>query len=252
MRNLCCVSVLLLLFSGVLLSCGASGPERIADEFTELLGEPASEQNIEKANTFLKNNLVRLNKEQAGELLLLWEEYALNFDNGSVDYERLAAEYAAEIPDYLRELFAYKAVEQEQPIIFDATLQIGRRELIERTLALEDFMKAHDDAQMIRDDALWLYKRYVNAVLMGASNSPVFDYETHKFSQELLDLYDEVMSARPDSALATVLTEYETYLAEREYVLEYDQKEESAKFFETCSRLVTEAEQRVYGAEQTH
>jgi hypothetical protein len=36
------------------------------------------------------------------------------------------------------------------------------------------------------------------------------------------------------------------------YILEYDQKEESAKFFETCGRLVAEAERRLYGAEQTH
>jgi hypothetical protein len=48
--------------------------------------------------------------------------------------------------------------------------------------------------------------------------------------------------------LAAVLSEYEVYLEELGYVLEYDQKEESAKFFETCSRLVSEAELRVYGA----
>ncbi|MDR2088449.1 MAG: hypothetical protein LBP73_03730, partial [Clostridiales Family XIII bacterium] len=61
-----------------------------------------------------------------------------------------------------------------------------------------------------------------------------------------------VIAERPDSTLAAVLTEYEAYLAELGYALEYDQKEESAKFFETCNRLVSEAERRVYGAEQTH
>jgi hypothetical protein len=218
----------------------------------EILSEPASEQSIEKANDFLKDSLTRLNEEQAGELLLLWEEYALNYDNESIDYERLIAEYAAEIPDYLTELFEYKAVEQRRPIIFDATLRVGWRELVSRTLALEDFIEAQSEHPAIRDEALWLYKRYVNALLMGASNSPVFDYATHEFSRDLLSQYDTVLSAHPDSALAAVLTEYKAYLAELEYVLEYDQKEESAKFFETCSRLVTEAEQRVYGAEQTH
>jgi hypothetical protein len=76
----------------------------------------------------------------------------------------------------------------------------------------------------------------------------VFDFDTHEFSRELLGLYDDVVFEHPDSTLAAVLSEYEIYLEELGYVLEYDQKEESAKFFETCSRLVSEAELRVYGA----
>jgi hypothetical protein len=240
------------LMSGMLSSCGASGAAKITDEFTSILNKPASEQNIESAESFLKANLTRLNDEQAGELLLLWEEYALNYDNTGVDYTRLIAEYEGEIPDYLTEMFGYKAFEQNDPIIFDATLQVDSVELVSRTLELEDFIVAHRDDQLIQNDALWLYKRYVNAVLMGASNSPVFDYETREFSPQLLDVYDTVISERPDSALAAVLAEYEDYLAELGYILEYDRKEESAKFFETCDRLVSEAELRIYGAEQTH
>jgi hypothetical protein len=146
-------------------------------------------------------------------------------------------------------LFEYKAAEQKNPIVFDATLQVSRQELISRTLDIEDFIRARREDQMIKDDALWLYKRYVNAVLMGANNSPVFDYETRKFSQDLLEQYNAVIAERPDSALAAVLTEYKTYLAELGYVLEYDRDEERAKFFETCGRLVSEAEHRVYDAE---
>jgi 5'-deoxynucleotidase YfbR-like HD superfamily hydrolase len=249
MRKTLYTGVLLFLMSCVLSSCGASASAKITDEFTAILNEPASEQNIEKAEDFLKANFATLNDEQMGEMLLLWEEYALNYDNNSVDYARLVDEYENEIPNYLTEMFEYKALEQKRPIISDATLQIDRNELISRTLEVEEFIKAHRDNLMIRDDALWLYKRYVNAVLMGASNSPVFDFETREFSRELLDLYDKVISDRSDSTLAAVLTEYEAYLAELGYVLEYDQKEESAKFFETCSRLVSEAELRVYGAE---
>jgi hypothetical protein len=249
MRKMFCASVSLLLITGVLSSCGSSASERIADEFAELLDEPASEQNIERANDFLMANLTKLNEEQAGELFLLWEEYALDYDIASVDYERVLAEYAAEIPEGLTELLEYKAVEQERPIIFDGALRVDWRELVSRTLEIEDFIEARRDDQLILDEAMWLYKRYVNAVLMGASNSPVFDYGTREFSRDLLAVYDETLSERPDSTLAAVLTEYKTYLEGIGYVLEYDQKEESAKFFETCSRLVTEAERRLYGAE---
>ncbi|MDR2089961.1 MAG: hypothetical protein LBP73_11490, partial [Clostridiales Family XIII bacterium] len=229
MRRIFGASALVFLLSGALSSCGGAGPARITDEFAELLNGPASERNIEEANDFLKANLAKLNEEQAGELLLLWEEYALNYDSGTVDYERLIAEYADEVPDCLTELFEYKAIEQDRPIIFDATLQVDWPELISRTLNIEDFIVARREDQMIREDALWLYKRHVNALLMGASNSPVFDYGTHEFSRELLARYDAVIAERPDSTLAAVLTEYEAYLAELGYALEYDQKEESAK-----------------------
>lgn len=252
MQRIFCLSALVFLLSGALSSCGGSGPARITDTFMEILGEPASEQTIEKANAYLKANLASLNREQAGELLLLWEEYALNYDNASVDYSRLIDEYAAEIPDYMTALFEYKDLEQRRPIIFDATLRVDWRELASRTLALEDYIGTQRENEAVRDEALWLYKRYVNALLMGASNSPVFDYGTHEFSRELLAQYDVILSERPDAALAAVLKEYETYLAGLGYVLEYDQKEESAKFFETCSRLVSEAERRASGAEETH
>jgi hypothetical protein len=206
------VSAALFLLSGALSSCGGAGAAKITDEFMGLLDEPASDQNIERANDFLKANLARLSDEQAGEMLLLWEEYALNHDSGAVDYERVIKEYAAEVPDSLTELFEYKAIERKSPIIFDATLRVDRRELISRTLNIEDFIVAHREDPMVLDDALWLYKRHVNALLMGAGNSPVFDYGTHEFSRELLALYDEVIAERPDSALAAVLTEYEAYL----------------------------------------
>jgi hypothetical protein len=85
------MGIILFLMSGALLSCGGSGSAKITDEFVEILGEPASEQNVEKADDFLRTNLTRLSREQAGEMLLLWEEYALNYDNSLVDYERIIA-----------------------------------------------------------------------------------------------------------------------------------------------------------------
>jgi hypothetical protein len=235
----------------VLAGCGRADPDKIAEQFMDLISGDASVEKINAADDFLlaQAQMGRIDEEQTGELLTQLEAYALEYDNSSLDYAGLAERYKGEIPDYMTELFELKEIEQDAPIISDATLQVSWAELLERTKVIEDFIAAHREDSLIRDDAVWLYRRHVNAVLMGAMNSPVFDYDTHEFSAELMELYDAYIAERPYSALAGVLREYKEYLKDMDYTLLYKQKEDSAKFIETCNRLASEAEKRAYSAD---
>jgi hypothetical protein len=242
--------ILGLLLPGLLSGCGSSEPDKIAGQFTEMISEEASAETIKAADEFLEDHLDSLNQEQAGELLMLLEEYALNYDNSSLDYADVIERFGQEIPPYMTELFELKRIEQNAPIISDATLQVSWDELLARTENIEDFIVRRREDVLIKDDALWLYRRHINALLMGAINSPVFDYDTREFSPELKTIYERAIAERPDSALTWVLKEYVDYLESMDYVLLYRQKEDSAKFIETCNRLASEAEKRVYSADQ--
>jgi hypothetical protein len=225
--------------------CGGPSSDDVVKEFDELIAQTATDESVEEANAFLRDNLKRVDEDKAGEMLLAWEAYALNYDNTSVDYEALVDEYAGEIPQYMIELFQFKDLEQTSPIISGAALQIPWPELLGRASAIEDFIAENRDVAMIREDALWLYRRHLNAILMGASNSPIFDYSTHKFSEEARALYEGYVEERPGTTLAWMLSEYRRYLESLDYVFLYDSKD-SNEFFDTCNRLVSEAEKRVY------
>jgi hypothetical protein len=243
----------LLLFSAImtlLAGCGTSRAEKITREFDELLQAEVSAESVRSANDFLRGSLKGLDPEQAGALLLALEEYALAYDSAALDYREMIGEYEGEIPEYMTGLFEFKAIEQESPIISGAALQVSWAELLHRTQGIEDFIVMHRGEEAIKEDALWLYRRHVNAVLMGASNSPIFDYSTHKFSAEAKALYEAYASERPDTTLAWALTEYRRYLEGMDYALAYEQKEDSAKFFDTCSRIVSEAERLVYSEDR--
>ncbi|MDR0570628.1 MAG: hypothetical protein LBG71_05360 [Clostridiales Family XIII bacterium] len=225
--------------------CGKPKPEDISAEFMDMLENPTREK-VDAAADYLKGNLRHLDGERVGELLLYWEGAALSVDNGSVDYGDLVEEYRGAAPDYVIELFLLEDAERKSPIISGAALQVGWQDLLDRAGRVEGFIRANRDKSIVKDDALWLYRRHVNAVLMGASNSPIFDYKTNEFSAEARALYAAYAAERPETALAWTLGEYRKYLESVGYKLDYSKKEESAKFFDVCSRLTSESEKRVY------
>ncbi|MDR1134812.1 MAG: hypothetical protein LBL49_01325 [Clostridiales Family XIII bacterium] len=225
--------------------CGSPEPVDVTAEFNELIKAPATAESVAAADEFLRSKLANIDEEQAANLLLALEEYALSYDNTSVDYAELLRDYENEIPDYLVELFLFKEAEYQTPIISGAALMISWPELLERTDAIEGYIKRYKDAALVKEDALWLYRRYLNAVLTGASNSPVFDYTTHRFSEEAQTAYKAYTDSHPDTVLTCAILEYETYLDSIGYEFSYE-GDDSVEFFDMCNRLTADAEKKVY------
>jgi len=150
------------------------------------------------------------------------------------------------LQDYMRALFEFKDIEQKSPIISEASLLVSWSELLDRTIKIEDFITENLDHPIIKDDILWLYGKYIHTLLIGASNSPVFDYKTSAFSEELRSLIETYITNHPDGATSQTLREYYKYLESVKFRLNYENKEESVKFFETCNRLKSEAEKHVF------
>jgi len=234
-----------LLVAGVFTGCVRQNPQDIAADFAEMLDSATTTNDIYEAESFLFENQRYLNEEQTGELLLHWEDQALRIDNTSVDYTDIISKYEGSIPDYLQELFEFKNLEQNSPIVSGAALLVSWDELLNRTTKIENYITANLEHDLIKEDTLWLYRRYLNALLMGASNTPVFDYKTTEYSDELRLKFDAYIANYPDTVTSQIISEYTEYLESIGYSLDYEDNSESKKFFETCSRLVSKAEERV-------
>ena len=162
-----------------------------------------------------------------------------------VDYEALSQRYGKYMDPAQVRLFELQAAVTDRPITENATLQVTYPRMLQRAKAAEELLREFPEEELIRADALWIYTSHINAILMGATNSPVFDYKTGDFSRDARDAYEEFLRDGTDSTLSWVLLEYSTYLDSIGYRLDYSDKTASKVFFDTCSWLVSEAEKRV-------
>lgn len=163
-----------------------------------------------------------------------------------LDYDVLEKQYKSRISAPLDALYQLKALEEESPCIENATLLISWGELAERAHSVEKLIVKYKDEHLISEDCRWMLETYTNFMLMGANNTPVFDYTTAQFKPEAKVQYEKFIKENPDSEVSWMLGQYFDYLKDNDYVMNYKDSEESKKFFDTCSWLVMEAEKRVY------
>jgi len=79
--------------------------------------------------------------------------------------------------------------EQNNPATENAILRITWEELAQRTYEMELFIQTYKDQKLISEDASWLYGNYMNALVMGTNGTPIFNYETHAFSEAAKTAY---------------------------------------------------------------
>ncbi len=129
-------------------------------------------------------------------------------------YEAYSAYAMPEVTAYLDIM----AVESEQIFAKDAALIIGWDEVINRTLALELFLKtygASDKTETIKE----LFQRYQSIAIYGLNNTPLFDYDTKLMAKEARKAYENAVAGSSDSAFLQMIKDF-TEVAERNgYIL---------------------------------
>ncbi|WP_324822273.1 hypothetical protein [Sinanaerobacter sp. ZZT-01] len=163
----------------------------------------------------------------------------------TLDYRQLSSDYQKYILPEVYHLYQIKALEAEKPCIQNATLLLSWEDLVQRAYQVELLMAQYTDGKLIASDLKSLYEMYMNFVLIGANNTPIFDYETMQFSEVAKKEYSSFIEKNPDTITGWILEEYFSYLDENGYQLNYKNKTESKAFFDHCSWLITEAEKRV-------
>ena len=162
-----------------------------------------------------------------------------------INYPNLLEKYGEYISVPMHRLYELKAIAVEKPMSQNAALLISWEELSNRALEAEKLLKEFPGDELVKTDAMWLYTTYLNTMLMGTTNTPIFDYSTTEFSPEARKSYERFMLDNPDATITWVLKEYFTYLYGISYSLNFNDSTMSKVFFDTCDWLVSEAEKRV-------
>jgi len=181
-------------------------------------------------------------KIKAGSLMVMLYEDAPVL---RVDHNKLLEKYGEYISDSVNELYRLEAQLIERPTSENAKLTVNWQELLKRAYAAEKLITEYSKDERVLADAIWIYTTHINSLLMGATNSPIFDYNTKEFSSSARSAYQDFILNEPDAVLTWVLKEYFAYLSNIDYTLDFNDCERNKMFFDTCDRLVAEAEKRV-------
>lgn len=245
MKRSLAIILALLLTIGVLAGCGPN-QEKIQKDFITILEKPASDETIKEASDYLDKYLPKTDKEYANDMVLHLEHYILGLNQDGIVYKDWLEHYEKYISVSLKDLYVIKDNEQSSPIAEDTVLKVSWAELAQRTYDMEQYIQKYKDQKLIEEDAMWLYSNYMNALIMGANGTPIFDYKTHAFSEDAKTAYAAFINKFPETTTAWALTEYFTYLDSIQYSMDYNDKVSSKLFFDTCDWLVSESGKRVF------
>jgi len=239
-------SILVILFvTGALSGCGPN-PDKVQEDFLAILDQPPSEETIKEASAHLDKYLPKMDKAYANAMVHKLEHYILGFNQEGIVYADWIKKYKRYLDPELLGYYQIMEREQQSPMAVDAVLQLSWEELVQRAYELEQFIRTNKDYILIKNDVTWIFGNYINAIVMGTTGTPIFDYKTKAFSDEASAAYAAFINKNPDSTVAWVLREYFTYLNSIGYTMDYNDKISSKLFFDTCDWLVTESGKRVF------
>ena len=163
-----------------------------------------------------------------------------------VNYVTLNETFAKVIDPALSELYEIDQMITDEPATQNATIQISYDELMDRAMAGEELIVEYPDNIWINDEVRWLYSTYLDLIMMGTTNTPVFDYQTGDFNSQAKAAYEHVVNEHQETTLAWALREYFAYLEKIDYAMNYKDSMKSKLFFDTCYGIRIAAEKRVF------
>lgn len=128
----------------------------------------------------------------------------------------LLGNFKTSISDGLYDYLSYRAEEVERHTYSDAAVMISWDELGKRMNDWEKFMDKYPDSDYF-SEAESMYNMYRFTFLVGANNTPAYEYPTEILDPELLEAYRNYVSRFPDSSMTPVIEDLMVLLEEESY-----------------------------------
>jgi len=107
----------------------------------------------------------------------------------------------------MKEYLAQKEKENKEGYASDAGLTILPKDITERIIFWENFVKKNPDFIYTKEQKDSITFMTLD-LLIGMDNTPVFDYETNKLSETFKEGYKFVIEKHPDSEIGKIIKEY--------------------------------------------
>ncbi|MBN2897888.1 MAG: hypothetical protein JXO44_03840 [Clostridia bacterium] len=160
-------------------------------------------------------NLDKLSRDYSDEIMSFLEVvkqdgFLLNYHEGMItlypDYNLLQS-YVPYVSESIRAYVEILSRESSEILSADGGLTISWEELSFRVLSAEEYLVNYEDS--IRyNEVFELYKWYLNALLTGLPDTPIYYRNSNLIRNDVLQSYNKVIIHNADTVTASVLTGY--------------------------------------------
>ena len=128
----------------------------------------------------------------------------------------LLGNFKTSISDELYDYLSYLSQEVDRHTYSDAAVIISWDELGKRMNNWEKFMNKYPDSDYL-SEVESMYNMYRFTFLVGASNTPAYEYPTEILDPALLEAYKNYVSSFPESSMTPVIKDLMVLLEEESY-----------------------------------
>lgn len=132
-----------------------------------------------------------------------------------IDYSYFK-KYYDNLTDETKEIINILASDSDKPMFNDGGLVVSYEELVGKILNTEDFLNKYPGS-LYFDTALSRMKKYAQAYMIGADNTPAFGYDDSKLNEDLKKSFEDFLSLYPKSKFRDYLSGYYDLIVENDY-----------------------------------
>lgn len=169
---------------------------------------------------------------------MLEGDYYLTMDDSMI-YDN----FSSYLSENLKSYYKLKKKELENPTFIEESIGIDFKEIKDRAVALEKFIRDNKDFEN-KETLKGMMKMYVEALLRIDYFSNTVDYETGKVDEVVKKTYEE-LKASDFKILKYVSEEMDTLLSEYKYVVKATNQEATQKINELRFKLSDEVAQKI-------
>lgn len=155
-----------------------------------------------------------------------------------IDYHFIDA-YSNQISQEITDFANFMVLNSDMPWAMDASISIPIKDLADRVVLGEQFITNYPDSEL-KDKVLLQFEYYLNALLGGTDNTPLFQFDTYTADFEFIEAYEYLLKAYPELEATKTVENYLSELDEINYKAPYTYTEydKRAKFKEHINVLV--------------
>lgn len=135
--------------------------------------------------------------------------------------------YFNNLNDEFKDFITLLASESDEPMYNDGGFAISYEQMTTRILNTEDFIDKYPDSSF-SETVISNMKNYTSAYMLGANNTPAFDYDTNILNSELKASFESFIDLYPKSKFAEYLKGYYDVLSKNNFKLVNDYYTSSA------------------------
>ncbi|MDR7869311.1 MAG: hypothetical protein RIN55_00530 [Tissierellaceae bacterium] len=160
-----------------------------------------SRDKVLNAESELKNNLIH-NLKLGYKLKEKDGKYSY-----TINYQAFLDNIGDNILKEYRDYYKILALDTNTQYMKNDTLLITLDKLAERIILIDNFSMTYPYSKFI-ENLIPIYNDYLNILLYGSKNSPVFDKESNLINKEILVQYKEIKEKYANTNLSDILTNY--------------------------------------------